>query len=98
MNMTLAPRLLRLQQSLHSGGSQHGSNLNVRLEYIWVKKMTGRKAKDPLAKENFTAKHNRNKALPSMLTKMHLAFYFIARMMAMEGSFQKHSTWITHLE
>ena len=60
MNMTLAPRLLRLQQSLHSGGGQHGSNLNVRLKYIWVKKMTGGKAKDPLAKKNFTAKHDRN--------------------------------------
>ena len=60
MNVTLAPRLLRLQQSLHSGGSQRGSNLNVRLEYIWVKKVTGRKAKDPLAKQNFMAKHNRN--------------------------------------
>ena len=60
MNVTLAPRLLRLQQSLHGRGSKHGSNLNVCLEYIWVKKMTGRKAKDPLAKQNFTAKHNRN--------------------------------------
>ena len=60
MNVTLAPRLLRLQQSLHGGGSQHGSNLNVHLEYIWVKKMTGGKAKDPLAKKNFTAKHDRN--------------------------------------
>ena len=60
MNVTLAPRLLRLQQSLHGGESQHRSNLNVRLEYIWVKKMTGRKAKDPLAKKNFMAKHNRN--------------------------------------
>ena len=60
MNVTLATRLLRLQQSLHGGGSQHGSNLNVHLEYIWVKKMTGGKAKDPLAKQNFTAKHDRN--------------------------------------
>ena len=41
MNVTLAPRLLRLQQSLHSGGSQHVSNLNVCLEYIWVKKSAG---------------------------------------------------------
>ena len=60
MNVTLAPRLLRLQQSLHGGGSQHRSNLNVCLEYIWVKKMTGGKAKDPLAKQNFMAKHDRN--------------------------------------
>ena len=60
MNVTLATRLLRLQQSLHGGGNQHGSNLNVRLEYIWVKKMTGGKAKDPLAKPNFTARHDRN--------------------------------------
>ena len=60
MNMTLATRLLRLQQSLHDRGNQHGSNLNVCLEYIWVKKVTGGKAKDPLAKPNFTAKHNRN--------------------------------------
>ena len=58
--MTLATRLLRLQQSLHRGGSQYRSNLNVCLEYIWVKKMTGGKAKDPLAKQNFTAKHDRN--------------------------------------
>ena len=43
-----------------AGGSQHGSNLNVLLKYIWVKKMTGRKAKDPLAKQNFMAKHDRN--------------------------------------
>ena len=55
MNVTLATRLLRLQQSLHGGGNQHRSNLNVCLEYIWVKKMTGGKAKDPLAKPNFTA-------------------------------------------
>ena len=60
MNVTLAPKLLRLQQSLHSRGSQHGSNLNVCLEYIWVKKMTGGKAKDPLAKKIFMAKHDRN--------------------------------------
>ena len=60
MDVTLATRILRLQQSLHSGGSQHRSNLNVCLEYIWVKKMTGRKAKDPLAKQNVTAKHDRN--------------------------------------
>ena len=60
MNVTLATRLLRLQQSLHSGGSQHTSNLNVCLEYIWVKKMTGGKAKDALAKQNFMAKHGRN--------------------------------------
>ena len=60
MDVTLTPRLLRLQQSQHGGKSQHGSNLNVHLEYIWVKKMTGRKAKDPLAKENFMAKHDRN--------------------------------------
>ena len=163
MNVTLAPRLLRLQQSLHGRGSQHGSNLNVRLEYIWVKKMTGRKAKDPPGKNNFMAKHDRNiynkwyqyneqnfccsstelqpnlqvsavamptlfgevssiqgrlnilainkltflqlaysvttsMPLPSMLRKMRLAFYFMAGMMAMEGSFRKHSTWITHLE
>ena len=52
--------MLRLQQSLHGGGSQHGSNLNVRLEYIWIKKMTGRKTKDPLAEQSFTAKHDRN--------------------------------------
>ena len=58
--MTLAPRLLRLQQSLHGGGSQHRSNLNACLEYIWVKKMTGRKAKDPLAKRKFMAKHDQN--------------------------------------
>ena len=56
MNVTLATRLLRLQQSLHGGGNQHGSNLNVCLEYIW----TGGKAKDPLAKQNFMAKHDRN--------------------------------------
>ena len=43
-----------------AGGNQHGSNLNVRLEYIWVKKMAGGKAKDPLAKPNFTATHDRN--------------------------------------
>ena len=60
MNVTLATRLLRLQQSLHGRGSQHGSNLNVHLEYISVKKMIGRKAKDPLAKQNFMAKHDRN--------------------------------------
>ena len=60
MNVTLAPRLLRLQQSLHSRRSQQGSNLNVCLEYIWVKKMIGRKAKDLLAKKYFMAKHNRN--------------------------------------
>ena len=60
MDMILPTRILRLQQSLHSGRSQHGSNLNVHLEYIWVKKMTGGKAKDPLAKQNFTAKHDRN--------------------------------------
>ena len=60
MNMTLATRLLRLQQSLHSRGNQHRSNLNVHLEYIWVKKVTGGKAKDLLAKQNFRAKHNRN--------------------------------------
>ena len=60
MNVTLATRLLRLQQSLHGGGNQHGSNLNVCIEYIWVKKMTGGKAKDPLAKQNFMAKHYRN--------------------------------------
>ena len=53
MNVTLAPRLLRLQQSLHGRRSQQGSNLNVHLEYIWVKKMTGGKTKDPLAKTNF---------------------------------------------
>ena len=58
MNVTLATRLLRLQQSLHGRGNQHGSNLNVCLEYIWVKKMTGGKAKDPLAKPNFM--HDRN--------------------------------------
>ena len=60
MNVTLATRLLRLQQSLHGRGNQHGSNLNVRLEYIWVKKVTGGKAKDPLAKQNFMAKHEIN--------------------------------------
>ena len=60
MNVTLAPRLLRLQQSLHGGRNQHGSNLNVHLEYIWVKKMTDGKAKDPLAKKDFMAKHDRN--------------------------------------
>ena len=60
MNVTLATRLLRLQQSLHGGGNQHRSNLNVHLEYIWVKKVTGGKAKDPLAKQNFMAKHDRN--------------------------------------
>ena len=60
MNVTLAPRLLRFQQSLHSRGSHHRSNLNVCLEYIWVKKMTGGKAKDPLAKQNFMAKHDKN--------------------------------------
>ena len=51
MNVTLATRLLRLQQSLHGGGNQHRSNLNVHLEYIWVKKVTGGKAKDPLANQ-----------------------------------------------
>ena len=60
MDATLPTRILRLQQSLHDGGSQQRSNLNVRLEYIWVKKMTGRKTKDPLAKQNFTAKHDKN--------------------------------------
>ena len=60
MNVALATRLLRLQQSLHGGGNQNGSNLNVCLEYIWVKKMTGGKAKDPLAKPNFMATHDRN--------------------------------------
>ena len=50
MDVTLPTRILRLQQSLHGGGSQHGSNLNVRLEYIWVKKMTSGKTKDHLAK------------------------------------------------
>ena len=124
--------------------------------------MTDRKAKDPLAKQNFMAKHDRNiynkwyqcneknfccsstelqpnlqvsGAMPTRYgevsslqgqlnipainiinilaahilcynkyaiafyaEEMHLAFYFTARMMAMEGSFQKHSTWITHLE
>ena len=60
MNVTLAPRLLRLQQSLHGGGSQHRSNLNVCLEYIWVKKMTGRKAKDPIAKKKIMAKYDKN--------------------------------------
>ena len=60
MNMTLPPRLLRLQQSLHDRGSQHRRNLNVRLEYIWVKKIKGRRAKDPLTNKNFTAKHDRN--------------------------------------
>ena len=60
MNVTLATRLLRLQQSLHGGGNQHGSNLNVCLEYIWVKKVTGGKAKDPLAKQKITAKPDRN--------------------------------------
>ena len=53
MDVTLATRLLRLQQSLHSGGSQHGSNLNVCLEYIWVKKMTGRKAKKSSSQTKF---------------------------------------------
>ena len=163
MNVTLVTRLLRLQQSLHGRGSQHGSNLNVCLEYIWVKKMTSRKAKDPLAKKNFTAKHDRNiynkwyqyneqnfccsstelqpdlqvsaGAMPTLYgevssiqgqlnvpainrinilaarilcyNKHAITFYaeenafsilFMARMMAIEGSFQKHSTWITHLE
>ena len=60
MDVTLPTRILRLQRSPHGRGSQHGSNLNVCLEYIWVKKMTGGKTKDPLAKQNFTAKHNRN--------------------------------------
>ena len=60
MNVTLPTRILRLQQSLHSQGSQNGSNLNVCLEYIWVKKMTGGKAKDSLTKQNFTAKQDRN--------------------------------------
>ena len=60
MNVTLPTRILRLKQSLHGGRSQHGSNLNVHLEYIWVKKMTGGKAKDPLTKQNFMAKHDRN--------------------------------------
>ena len=60
MNVTLATRLHRLQQSLHSRGNQHGSNLNVHLEYTWVKKMTGGKAKDPLAKPYFMAMHDRN--------------------------------------
>ena len=60
MDVTLPTRILRLQQSLHSGGSQHRSNLNVHLEYIWVKKMTGGKTKDPLAKQNFMAKHDRS--------------------------------------
>ena len=60
MDVTLPTRILRLQQSLHSWGSQDGSNLNVCLEYIWVKKMTGGKTKDPLAKQNFMAKHDRN--------------------------------------
>ena len=60
MKVKLATRLHRLQQSLHGGGNQHGSNLNVHLEDIWVKKMTGGKAKDPLAKPNFTATHDRN--------------------------------------
>ena len=165
MNMTLAPRLLRLQQSLHDGESQHRNNLNVCLEYIWVKKMTGGKAKDPLAKKNFTAKHNRNiynkwyqyneqnfccsstelqpnlqvsaGAIPTLYGEVSsiqgrsnvpainrinilaacilcynkhaitfyaeenafsILFYFMAGMMSMEGSFWKHSTWITHLE
>ena len=60
MKVKLPPRLLRLQQSLHGRGSQHGSNLNVHLEYIWVKKIKGRRAKDPLANKNFMAKHDRN--------------------------------------
>ena len=60
MDVTLPTRILRLQQSLHGGGSQHRSNLNVCLEYIWVKKVIGGKTKDPLAKQNFTAKHYRN--------------------------------------
>ena len=42
------------------GGNQHRSNLNVCLEYIWVKKTTGGKAKDPLAKPNFMATQDRN--------------------------------------
>ena len=60
MNVTLPLRLLRLKLSLHGGGSQHGSNLNVCLEYIWVKKIKGRRAKDPLTNKNFMAKHYRN--------------------------------------
>ena len=42
------------------GWSQHRSNLNVHLEYIWVKKIKGGRARDPLANKNFTAKHDRN--------------------------------------
>ena len=60
MNVTLPPILLRLQQSVHSGGSQHRSNLNVHLEYIWVKKIKGGRAEDPLANKTFMAKHDKN--------------------------------------
>ena len=60
MKVRLPSRLLRLQQSLHGSGSQHRSNLNIHVEYIWVDKKATGDGRDPLAQRNFTANHDRN--------------------------------------
>ena len=60
---TLCQKEYRLQQCIHGGGSQHGSNLNVRVKYIWVDKKVnsqGKIVKDPLDNVNFSATLDRN--------------------------------------